>query len=227
MKHGRCNRIEAMASLVVILIFLFGGSAFALNFSADMVSTTKGGVVKGKIFVTKEKTRMEVPQAITITRMDKKVVWVLMPEKKMYAQQALKPEDMVASAKKMPGEIERKFVGKEKINGKKTKKYRIVYKVEDRKETSYQWIATRSGLPVKSASADGSWTVEYKNIKQGKQPASLFKIPKGYKKFSFGAALMSGTKDKQKTEKKKRKKVKDEKPAKSLVPVKKLLKKLW
>ena len=46
----------------------------------------------------------------------------------------------------------------------------------------YQWIATDINFPVKTASVDGSWTTEYKNIKMGGQPDDLFEVPDGYQK---------------------------------------------
>ena len=58
---------------LITLLFVFGGIATAQDFSADMVSTTKGGVFTGKIYVEKEKTRMEMTQATTITR-----IWIKM-----------------------------------------------------------------------------------------------------------------------------------------------------
>jgi len=73
--------------VLVISIFLFGGIAFAQDFSADMVFTIEDEILNGKIFVTEEKQRMEIigdTTIITITRMDKNVVWILMPEQKMY-----------------------------------------------------------------------------------------------------------------------------------------------
>ena len=170
---------------LTILLFLFGGIANALDFSADMVSTTKDGTFTGKIFVTKEKTRMEMSQAITITRMDKKIVWMLMPEEKMYMEQPLKPQNVVASKEKVPGEIERKYLGTETVDGKKTEKYKIVYKVENQREAVFSWIDTASGFPIKTSAEDGSWTVEYKNLKTGKQPNTLFEIPAGNKKVSI------------------------------------------
>jgi len=203
--------------VVVILIFLFGGIAIAQNFSADMVTTTKGVVVTGKIFVTEEKTRMETNQAITITRIDKNVVWILMPAQSMYMEQSLKPENMVATTDKMPGEIERKLVGKETIGGKTTNKYRIVYVAADTKETIFQWIAADSGLPIKSAAVDGSWTIEYKNLRTGKQPDTLFEIPTGYQKFSLGVPVMPDTKAEEKPVKKEEKK-----PSKFPFPIPKL-----
>jgi hypothetical protein len=45
-------------------------------------------------------------------------------------------------------------------------------------------MATDIKFPVKMAAVDGSWTMEYKNIKLGSQPASLFELPPGYNKMA-------------------------------------------
>ena len=216
------HRIISVVLVVIISIFLFGGIAVAQDFSADMVSTTKAGVSTGKIFVAKEKTRMETLQTIIITRIDKNVVWILMPAQRMYMEQPLKPENVVATTDKMPGEIERKLVGKETVGGKRTDKYRIVYTTADKKETVFQWIAAESGLPVKSAAVDGSWTIEYKNLKTGKQPDTLFEIPTGYQKFSLGVPVMPETKAEEKTVEKEEKK-----PSKFPIRIPKLPGKFW
>jgi hypothetical protein len=41
------------------------------------------------------------------------------------------------------------------------------------------------GLVVKSQDVDGGWSAEYKNIKFGDQPASLFELPAGYNRIAF------------------------------------------
>lgn len=179
---------------LIILVFFFGGIATAQDFSADMVSMTKGGVFTGKIYNAKEKTRMEMPQVITITRVDKNVTWILMPEQKMYMEQPLKPENIAALTDKMPGEVERKRLGIETVDGKKTEKYRIVYTVENKREAIFQWVDTDLGFPIKTAAEDGSWTTEFKNLKIGKQPDTLFEIPAGYQKMSFGIPSIPETK---------------------------------
>ncbi|MDO9565871.1 MAG: DUF4412 domain-containing protein [Candidatus Desulfaltia sp.] len=154
------NMAISMVLVAAISIFLFAGIAVAQNFSADMVSTTGEVIVTGKTFVAKEKTRMETPQAITITRIDKNVVWILMPAQSMYMEQPLKPENVAATTDKMQGEIGRKLIGKETIDGKTTNKYRIVYTAADKKETIFQWITVDSGLPIKTEAADDRWTIE-------------------------------------------------------------------
>jgi len=155
------------------------------EFSADMVSTTKAGTVTGKIYVSKDKTRVEMSKSISISRIDKKVVWVLMPEQKMYTENQLKPEQLTATPDKMPGEVERTMIGPEKLDGKNVVKYKITYTESKKKVVIWQWILPDTSFPVKTANEDGSATTEFKNLKTGKQPDSLFEIPEGYQKMSM------------------------------------------
>jgi hypothetical protein len=160
-------------------------TVFADDFSADMISTAQGRSFQGKIYISKDKTRMETPESISITRLDKKVVWVLMPKDKMYMEQPVDPSKTVATSEKNSNEIERKLIGKEMIDGRMADKYQVVYSENGKKLTMFQWIAAGLKIPVKTAAADGSWTMEYKNIKIGKQPDSLFEVPGDYQKFSM------------------------------------------
>jgi len=171
--------------LCIAFIFCSVGTIFAADFSADLVAKTKDGVFQGKFFVSGEKSRMEAPQGITITRVDKKLVWMLMPEQKMYMQMPLRPDSAVGQTDKMPGEIERKLIGTETIDGKTADKYRIVANADNQKTVILLWLIKDSDIPVKTAAEDGSWVFEYKNIKTGAQPASLFELPAGYQAFSM------------------------------------------
>ena len=179
----------------VIFFFLISTVAFAQEFSADMLDTTPGRTFQGKIFVTKDKVRMDMPEAITISRIDKKVVWMIIPAQQMYMEQPFNPANIPATADKIMGEIERKFLGKETVDGKPADKYRVTYEIEGRRNTVIQWIAKDFKIPVKTASEDGSWVVEYRNIRIGSQPENLFEIPVGYKKFSMGSSLPRGLGD--------------------------------
>ena len=179
---GKKGKIIAL----VMGVFILFSTAIVLaeDFSADMINTTKGGIFRGKIFVAKDKMRMETQESISISRMDKKVVWILMPKDKMYMEQPFDPAQAVATAEKMVGEIERKLVGQEMVDGKMASKYQVVYSLSGKKETMFQWFVSGFKMPVKSAAVDNSWIMEYKNIKTGKQPDSLFEVPAGYEKFS-------------------------------------------
>lgn len=178
------SRVTLTALATGVFVFFLAGIVMAEDFSADVVSTTKQGTFRGKIFVSQDKVRMEIPESISISRMDKQVVWILMPKEKKYMEQRLDPSMAAVTSEKVSGEIERKLMGRETIDGKMTDKYQVVYKASGKTVTMFQWLAPGLKIPVKTAAADNSWMTEYKNIKTGKQPDALFEIPAGYQKFS-------------------------------------------
>lgn len=184
------NKVKLLSLLMGIFILFSATIVLAEDFSADMINTTKGKVLKGKIFISKDKTRMETSEGVTITRMDMKLVWILMPKDKMYMEQPFDPRKAMATSEKLSGEIERKLIGRETIDGRMTDKYQIVYNQNGKRETIFQWIAAGLMVPVKTAAVDNSWTMEYKNIKLGRQPASLFEVPADYQKFSYQKPVM-------------------------------------
>jgi hypothetical protein len=184
--------------LVVLLslIFLFSGVAFAAEFSADTIMTGKGHTNTGKAFFSKDRYRidMESPQQGSgrafgarsiITRIDKKVIWTIMPDRKMYMEKAYDDMKDRPIVEKMAGEVERKQVGSETIDGHPTIKYLVTRKLGSGQHQVYSWWATDMNFPIKTAAVDGSWSQEYKNIKFGEQPDSLFEVPAGYTKFQM------------------------------------------
>jgi hypothetical protein len=179
------NRLKLLSGAMFLLVLVFSGLVFAQDFSADIVQTTTAGTFRGKIFVTKDKVRMESPESIIITRMDKKTTWVIMPAQKMYIEQPLDSRNITAVGEKFPGEIERTLIGEEMVDGKMAAKYRIVYEVSGKTETIFQWIDKASKMPTKTAAEDGSWITEYKNLNTGTQSDLLFEVPEGYQKFSY------------------------------------------
>jgi hypothetical protein len=70
-------------------------------------------------------------------------------------------------------------------NGRPTIKYEIILKEFDSSGImkTYQWIEMDIEFLMKEASVDGSWSVEYINIKQF-EPTSdaLFEIPADYRR---------------------------------------------
>ena len=171
--------------LAVVLGILFSGNVFAADFAADVVTTGQGGSMTAKVYVSGDKSRMETPGSVAISRMDKKVVWILMPDQRMYMEQPFDPSNVMSGSEKVQGELDRAPLGKETIDGKSTDKFKVTYQIEGTKNEMYQWVEGGTNLPIKSAAIDGSWSVEYKNIKTGPQPGSLFELPADYKKFSM------------------------------------------
>lgn len=179
-------------SLCILFVFI-AGTALALDFSADTVTTTGQHKVSGKIYYTDDKFRTDIksPQDMTmIARQDKKVVWNIMHDQKMYMEMPIREENKPRVNKEFEGEIERKLIGKETIDGHPIEKYLITYKVRDNTNQVYQWIATDINFPIKTEDVDGKFTQEYKNIKMGKQDDSLFEVPAGYKKFDVPGGMM-------------------------------------
>ena len=169
----------------VMLVFSLVASAFAVDFSADVVTTQGGKTINAKVFVSGEKSRMEAPESISISRVDKKVVWILMPGQKMYMEQPFDTKKMMTAPEKVEGELDRALLGKDTVDGKTADKYKVTYEIEGIKNEMFQWVESGSNLPLKSAALDGSWSVEYRNINTGPQPDSLFEVPSDYKKFSM------------------------------------------
>lgn len=174
---------------IVFLSFalaLFGllGSASALEFSADMIVQPKGDEpMTGKIYVKGEKVRQETTEEgdtqIMIIRPDKKVTWMITPEEKSYMEMPYQSEDKTFEEWTAEKEKNAKLLGEETVSGLACKKYESI---EDG-ETTFFWIAKQFPFPIKVE--DAEVIMEYKNIKEGSVPDSLFELPAGYEKMSM------------------------------------------
>ena len=168
-----------LAALALFFFISYSAAEAPMEFSANMVSRTSEGTVSGKIYCAGQKMRTETPDAIMIVRLDKNLSWMIMPAEQMYMEQAIDRNALPRTSQHVAGEIERVSMGKEEVNGQSTEKFKVTYKEGTAQLVMYQWVAD-SGFPVKMEAADGSWSVEYKNIVIGPQSASLFEVPAGY-----------------------------------------------
>ena len=185
-------RIRTIYSALISAVLLYAAAAYAVDFSADMIMSSRQSSMTAKLYVSDQKSRMEMPGTITISRIDKKVMWMLMPEQRMYMEHPLDMHTAMSTQEKVDGEIERKAEGKETVNGMSTTKYRVTIETGGRREMVFQWIDDVNHFPVKTAAIDGSWWSEFKNIKATPQDPALFEIPSGYNKMSFNMPDMSG-----------------------------------
>ncbi|MEA1949312.1 MAG: DUF4412 domain-containing protein [Thermodesulfobacteriota bacterium] len=182
--------------LVVVVLFLtvpvLSASSNAADFSADMINKSPMGNIKGKMFFKGGNFRQEMmmggQKQITIFRKDKGVVWVLMPAQMMYMEMQAGSRQNMAPVD--PDEIdkigEKKYLGKEKVNGYMCSKYR--YTLHDKSSgTVIYWISDKLNFPIKMKAdgTSGGMTMEYRNIQEKTVSASLFKIPDGYQKMSM------------------------------------------
>lgn len=155
--------------------------ASAMDLTADMI--TKEGKItsKGKVYVNGNKIRAEKGNTpiYNIVRGDKGVFWQINGAENTYVQGKVTPSLNLWTTEKIPGELSRKELASEKIDGYAVKKYQISVKQGGNTDTYYQWVATDLHFPVKVANLNGKWSVEYKNIKKGAPAASVFDLPKG------------------------------------------------
>ena len=172
----------------VLFAVISAAPCFALELSADMVSKAgKGKESSSKVYMKENKFRMEMKGAnsYSIVRPDKNVMWMVTPGQKMYMEMKVDPKQNPKVEEKVKGEISRKLVGSETIDGHPTKKYEVTYKETNKEQKVYQWFATDIKFGIKTAAIDGSWSTEYRNIKMSNQPDSLFEVPAGYQKMNM------------------------------------------
>ncbi len=190
------KKLNSRLMLFIVSLFIIGlgsaGAANAAEFSADMIQKSSMGNSEGKVFVKAEKFRQEMTMGgqkqIMIFQKEKGIVWVLMPQLKMYMEMtAGGQQDMSPPT---PEEMEKmgdkKYLGEEKVNGYKCKKYR--YTPNDPSVgPATMWISKKLNFPIKTEmeGSSGPMSMEYKNIQEKEIPDSLFKIPAGYKKMSM------------------------------------------
>lgn len=172
----------------IVVFFAITSIIYGAEFSADFVMKSGGMSTSGKMFFAQDKFRMDMnaPQKITsIVRLDKKEVINIMHEQKMYMIMPFDNQNKPKVEEKLEGEIERKKVGTEVIDGHPTTKYLVICNVDNKKQEFYQWFADDIKLPLKIEAKDGSWSQEFKNVKMGKVSDSVFEIPAGYRKLGI------------------------------------------
>jgi len=181
------NQVKMAVAMAVVLLCLAGFDtvAAAYGFSADVVSYYGKETIQGKILVTQDKQRFESAGTIAITRLDKKLVWLLMPTEKLYMEQAIRLQNIVPTSGPLPDELERTLLGSETVNGYPANKYRVTLLLGKQKQSYLQWLAVDSGWPVKMAAEDGKWYTEYRNLQAVNPDARLFEIPAGYQVFGM------------------------------------------
>jgi outer membrane lipoprotein-sorting protein len=179
---------------LLTLFWLATGLAQAAEFTATMVTKAGDKEIPGKIYVKDNKVRNELQVAgmasIHIMRPDKKVVWIIMPQQKAYMEMPFSQE---AQQKLLPLTEEQKAkmkkVGAETVNGYACDKYETTMSHQGKAMQVFTWLATDLGMPIKIVSADGSFSIEYQDIKPGEVGDSLFEVPQGYQKMKLPFAM--------------------------------------
>lgn len=164
--------------------------AFSKQYSADMVITSKEGqTMTNKIYVDSGKIRTDINangmQVSSIVRPDLKKVYSVMTAQKMVMEMPYDPDKykkQMAAAAGPEGKFE--TVGPESVEGVACTKYKVT---SSEGKVVFYWIDVATKAPVKMASEDGSFSVLWKNYKDGAQDAALFEPPADYKVMTMPA----------------------------------------
>ena len=209
---------ETLLPVLAAFILLLPGPALAeddifdpdAEYSAVRVIKVDEGEATMRVFHTRDKERFVVgggEQSMTmITRLDKQISWILIPDEKMYMEIPLdQASDQIAgmgfgqeAELRLEGDIPENFkkVGTETIAGLETTKYRGEIEDDDTggSGTATYWV-TDSGIVAKmeyeGVDEDGKpqkMVMELRELKIGKQPAKLFELPADYEpmRLNFG-----------------------------------------
>jgi hypothetical protein len=174
------KRYYMASGFALLFVITTISCAFAIDITADMI-TKEGKITRnGKVYVKDNKCRAEKGSTpiYTIIRGDKGLLWQVNGAENTYVEAKLTPALKPWTEEKIFGEVGRKEIGAETIDGHPTKKYEVTVKQGGKNDTYLQWFATDIGFPVKIANTNGKWSVEYRNIKKG-SPDSVFNLPAG------------------------------------------------
>lgn len=199
--------VVKIACAIVCLL----AASFALaqtEFSADIANTGReGGGKNAKVYFGKDKIRFESSRqegmgGAVIVDLSAHTSTMVMDQQHMYMEMPIQmaskrdpyhffragdPEnacpDWLAQPANKGGTCHK--VGNDTVNGRSVVKYEGT---NAEGKSGKAWLDPKLRFPVKWEESDGSgW--ELQNIKEGTQPANLFEIPAGYKKFDMGGMM--------------------------------------
>jgi outer membrane lipoprotein-sorting protein len=184
---------SAILLWALVLSFSLVSLAWAAEFSALVVNKIANHEMQGKIYIKGDRARLEsstpLGSVISILRLDKKAMWMLMAGQKTYMEMPLDKEAYAKALNIPTDEASMKHLGTETINGFDTDKYETHVKTGGQEMKTTMWISKKLGVPLKIESANKSFIQEYKDIKEGGVDDALFELPAGYKKMTMPAGL--------------------------------------
>jgi hypothetical protein len=196
--------IATLIGILLVLSFLvgFAESAPPDNFTAKMVM----GEMTVPMARMGGKTRTENPMLPGIVSLnlsdEKKTIQMSIPNK---AYMEAPTQDRMPSLMDPNVVLEKKKIGAEKIDGHPCIKYDTVFYRKDKPSEKFKAVIWEAedlgGFPIRQEMAmpegqkgpmGGTMVVEFKEIKVGAANASMFEVPKDFKKVSGMMELMGG-----------------------------------
>lgn len=182
------SRMCGLVTATAVIVLLASGLCFAVSFTADSVTKFGPNQATSKLYVSSSNWRQDMTgqgrSQTVIGRGDKNVTYFINPVAREYMERkgAIRPWSASMTAKLYSSKMTRKVMGQKTVNGIACE--RVVYSAKGQPGSITQYVAKDLDLPVLTEikAPHGVMTVEFKNIKRITPPASLFQLPKGYKK---------------------------------------------
>jgi hypothetical protein len=171
------------------------------EYSADQVAGSGDKTVKSRVYHAPGKQRMDMEEGggkqFIITRADRKLFWIVMPEQKMYMEKSLE-EGKKERRDLTDCSFTQKAAGKETVNGVEAAKSEIEVSCPDKSEyggtmwTSKEGILVKMDAVAKGKGSEGRFRMELKNLKIGRQDPKLFEVPPGYQRIKMPMGIAPG-----------------------------------
>lgn len=190
------NQKKITTKFIFSIVFLLSYIGFSFSsfgqFSAEFIQKSGPEEVVTKLYVQNPFYHMEFEEAgrkgIVLVDTKEGTSKVLMPEQKMFME--MKSEDprqlmnnpfQALDYFKSMGAV--KKIGKETINGYVCDKYLIQH---EGKDLMTQWFSEKLQFAIKIINhSDEDMVLELRNIKEGPQDPSLFKVPEDYQQMNM------------------------------------------
>lgn len=177
---------------------LFAEMDPSVSYSAWRHVEAEGTTAKMREYHAPGRHRLEMnaqgQEMVMLHHSDSGESWMLMPQMRAYMQTSA---ERVAQSSGDMEIVERTRVGRERINGHDSVKYRAVFRdAQGREGRGHFWVTEQHGIPIRTdmvqQTARGEQRVhmELTELQVGSQPASLFEVPDGYQAMPGG--MMGG-----------------------------------
>jgi hypothetical protein len=180
-------RYVIMCGLLVAsgLLAGFNNKVWALEFTADQIIKSGRKTQKANIYYRDDRWRLEhqslSPVNVTIVRKDKQLMWLLISRVRHFKTLPYDPAQAPKVSEYLEGEVSREEIGTEVREGHPTVLYEVTVQNGDQTDAYYQWFATDIKFPMQLTRKDGSWSVEYRNVKLRRVTDYLFQLPVNFK----------------------------------------------
>lgn len=139
--------------------------------------------------VNRMESELRGEQSIMILRADRKLMWTVLPSKRMVMELTFDSGAVPGDGPELPSHdhwVDVRELGREAVHGVPATKYFVAAADDDGSRTQgHVWISDH-GIPVRMDLASGKQRthMELRDLAVGPQPASLFEPPADYQKFA-------------------------------------------